>query len=118
MDLQKLERLNLQLVKIPVGLPLGKSIASAIEQFNIPNEGLRILHGDTLLLQFPMHMLDIVSIGETNEYYSWAKYDLTNNKTPIFTDGLLTGSAENSMLGKRLVLSGYFSFFTKKRVFD
>ena len=110
LDLQKLDSLGLQLVKIPVGLPLGKSIAIAIKKFNGLDGGLRILHGDTLLLKFPVHMLDIVSIGETNEYYSWAKYELTSNKIPIFTDGLLTGNAENSQLGKRLVLSGYFSF--------
>jgi hypothetical protein len=118
LDLQKLERLGLELVKIPVGLPLGESIAVAIKKFIGLDGDLRILHGDTLLLKFPVDMLDIISIGETNEYYSWAKYDLTENKTPIFTDGLLSGSAENSPFGKRLVLSGYFSFSQTQEFLD
>ena len=61
------------MVKIPVGLPLGESIAVAIKKFIGLNGDLRILHGDTLHLKFPVDMLDIISIGETNEYYSWAK---------------------------------------------
>ena len=71
LDLQKLERLGLELVKIPVGLPLGESIAVAIKKFIGLDGDLRILHGDTLLLKFPVDMLDIISIGETNEYYSF-----------------------------------------------
>ena len=45
--------LGFELIRVPLGLSLGASIADVLRQADINSGELRILHGDTLVLDFP-----------------------------------------------------------------
>ncbi|MEE2746304.1 MAG: hypothetical protein VX617_05425 [Pseudomonadota bacterium] len=109
-ELNHIHELGFEIIRVPLELRLGESIANVLEQTE-PLEGeLRILHGDTIVLDFPFKRLDVVSEGVTNEYYSWAEYKISPKGKIQFFDGLMSGLAANSPAGQRGVLSGYFCF--------
>jgi len=109
-ELEHIATLGFELIRVPLGLSLGASIAYVLKQAAIKGDQLRILHGDTLVLDFPFGRLDVVSEGMTAEYYSWAEFKTSADGKIYYFDGLLEGSAFNSPGGKRSVLSGYFCF--------
>lgn len=65
-----LDRLNVKLIHVPDGLTLGDSILYVINSIGRYDETLRILHGDTLLIDFP-HYEDIVALAQSEDGYSW-----------------------------------------------
>ena len=109
-ELGNISDLGFELIKVPLELSLGASVANVLKQAELTEGELRILHGDTLVKNFPFEKLDVVSEGMTTEYFSWAEYRKNSVGEIKFFDGLMEGSAINSSLGERNVLSGYFSF--------
>ncbi|HIB20824.1 MAG TPA: hypothetical protein EYO32_04715, partial [Rhodospirillales bacterium] len=109
-ELVNISDLGFELIKVPLELSLGASVANVLKQAELTEGELRILHGDTLVKNFPFEKLDVVSEGMTTEYFSWAEYRKNSVGEIKFLDGLMEGSAINSSLGERNVLSGYFSF--------
>lgn len=107
-ELERLTNLDFELVFVPDGLSLGQSVAWVIDTADIADGELRILHGDTLLFDFPFGSVDLISEGQTGEYQSWAESRQNNDGSLMFFDGLPEGPAQNT--GNRLVLSGFFSF--------
>ena len=109
-ELANISDLGFELIKVPLELSLGASVSNVLKQAELTEGELRILHGDTLVKNFPFEKLDVVSEGMTTEYFSWAEYRINSGGEIKFFDGLMEGSAINSSLGERNVLSGYFSF--------
>ncbi|MEE2746655.1 MAG: hypothetical protein VX617_07215, partial [Pseudomonadota bacterium] len=95
-------------------LTLGESIFSILKQIKLIEGELRILHGDTLIQNYPYSKTDIISEGLTSDYYTWAEYSIFPDGKINFSDGLPEGPGENSMAGGRNVLSGFFSFSDAK----
>lgn len=85
-----LKSLEVEILRIEDGLSLGESIQYAINSIGIYDETLRILHGDTLLLEAPKED-DFVAISEAEDDYAWE---------------IQSSSAKHS----DVVWCGYFSF--------
>ncbi len=109
-ELIRINDLGFELIRVPLELSLGESIANVLKQGGIKEGELRILHGDTLVEEFPFEKLDVVSEGKTADYFSWAEYNMTPDGRTFFFDGLVDGPAANSKFGEKNVLSGYFCF--------
>ncbi len=88
-DSLRLNELSVNIVPIPDQLKLGESVLTAINSIGIYDEGLRILHGDTLLDDFPSS-LDIIGVAHSDDDYAW--------------------EIENTINGLKEVWCGYFSF--------
>lgn len=69
-DLIYLTLHEIEIIQIDEGLPLSASIAIAIKKMKIKKEPLRILHGDTLLGDFPRGF-DVLAVARTQEDYQW-----------------------------------------------
>lgn len=65
-----LQRLNVKLIYVPDGLPLGYSLLHVINTIGHYDESIRVLHGDTLLSDVPRD-LDIVAIAQAEDEYPW-----------------------------------------------
>lgn len=65
-----LDRLTVQVVKVPDGLSLAESILYVINSVGRYDETLRILHGDTFLREFPKYE-DVVAVAYAEDEYSW-----------------------------------------------
>lgn len=66
-----LDSLNVSVVAVPEYFSLAESVLYVINtvEGGIP-ESVRLLHGDTLLIDFPQE-LDVVSVASTDENYGW-----------------------------------------------
>ena len=82
---------RIQLVAIPEGLTLGRSIQYALDVIGNHVEPIRMLHGDTLIADVPLDPMDVVAVGCPPEGYEWGLF------TP---EGTSTAH----------VLAGYFAF--------
>lgn len=65
-----LSRLGVQVVTVPDGLSLAESVLYVINSVGRYDETLRILHGDTLISDFPKYE-DVVALAEADDEYSW-----------------------------------------------
>lgn len=90
-DRRKLDQLDVCCIPIPSGLSLGRSIQTAISAMGNPSDVIRILHGDTLILDLPGDADDCIAVSHTNaDEYGWAE--------------------EERRTSDETVWSGYFSF--------
>lgn len=87
-DAEILRNYNVRVVYVPNKLSLGASIVYVLNVLGRTNEPLRILHGDTLIKDFPSDY-DVMSISRAEDNYTWAQVDDSD---------------------KGMVLAGYFSF--------
>lgn len=105
MDGALLDRLGVAVLRVPVGLTLGRSVAHALRAAGIavrqPPQPVRLLHGDTLIQGLPTGV-DRVSVGVTRGYFGWSEWRRDADDRLSFRYGL-EGSG-----GARSVLSGYF----------
>jgi hypothetical protein len=102
-DRVRLEDLGFSLVPVPVGLTLGESILYVINDIAMFDCEFCLLHGDTLIKDLPLAETDVFSVGETNEFYPWAEYDVRPTGEIVLHEGLFTSK-------ERPVVSGYFCF--------
>lgn len=73
-DERKLDRLDVHRVAVSAGLSLGGSILEALDAMETSEQGLRILHGDTLILDLPAGATDCIAVSDTKaDAYSWAE---------------------------------------------
>ncbi|WP_421855638.1 hypothetical protein [Oricola sp.] len=105
-DTRKLKEAGAATVPVPEGLSLGASVSHVLDQTkpHWTEDGLKILHGDTLLSGISTDRKDIVSVATNDGYYERA---VVQKKNGHCHNGLpATQFAEEG----DLVLSGYFSF--------
>jgi len=103
-DLGLLERAGVAVVRVPAGLSLGESVRHVLCCM-LPLHGpLRILHGDTLIWDIPFALTDVVSVGRTDAFYSWAEARPDEEGGVRIVEGMPGGEF------RREVLSGYFCF--------
>lgn len=99
-DLFILQRLNVELIKLSDGLPLGRSIFSAlkiIEDIEGGESDIKILYGDTLIYDLPNNN-ECVAVSESNTNYNWM--------------------VEDAFFDKNLVWAGFFSFQSVKKMIN
>lgn len=65
-----INNLNISIVSIPDKLSLSDSILYAINSIGNYSEGIRILHGDTLIYDLPLE-LDTVAVAQADSEYRW-----------------------------------------------
>ncbi len=70
MEVFLIHTLSLEVIFVPEGISLGKAITYSVTKVGIQHSPLRLLHGDTLLKQFPMEE-DCIALGNTQDNYEW-----------------------------------------------
>lgn len=90
-DHKLLSHCGLQVLRVPNGLSLAESVLFAMNSVGAYDEGVRILHGDTLLGELPADA-DAICVAPTTDEYDW-EYE---------------NPAEHQQQG--LVWCGYFAF--------
>lgn len=103
-DQEALDRLGVEILRLPDGLSLGAAIVYAINVRLAVNEPVRILHGDTLCGQLEDVDLDVVLTGTTSDHYRWATCESDGTGALRLSEALPSGKIP------RRVLCGYFSF--------
>ncbi len=83
-----IESLNIQPIFVPENISLGMAVLYVLNTIGFDGDVLRLLHGDTLINQFPTEK-DCVALASTQDDYEW---EFQNNRD------------------KSLVWCGYFSF--------
>lgn len=86
--------LNIEIVFVPEDISLGMSVLYVLNTVGSDSEEIRLLHGDTLLNQFPIEK-DCVALVHTQDDYEW--------------------EFESKSIDKSLVWCGYFSFTSMQR---
>jgi hypothetical protein len=82
---------NINIIRVPNNLSLGLSISYALNMIGIYDEPIKILHGDTLILDLPISAdCDFFVVAKPDDNYDWTLLEDEND------------------LG--LVYAGYFSF--------
>jgi hypothetical protein len=103
-DRHYLQENGAELLMVPDGLKLGESIVFALNLLEVHQENdLNILHGDTLISQFPEGQ-DMIGISEVADNYNWAVLD-ENESGPL----LATEVRDSGSTGY-LIANGYFHF--------
>lgn len=97
-----LEALGVTCVFAPVELTLGESLSYVALSAGITTGTATILHGDTLITDYPYAQSDAVSVGQTRTYYPWADY--------VSVDGRLSFSDMPAQATDRTILTGVFCF--------
>ncbi|MBL0549954.1 hypothetical protein JD551_13020 [Aeromonas caviae] len=95
-DRNLLQMLDIEAISVPDGFTLAEALTYILNIASDGEEGVRLLHGDTLILDLP-DQLDVVSVGRSRGDYEWEV------ESP--------GSEEAS---DELVWSGYFSFSSQR----
>lgn len=90
------ETLQVEVVFVPDGFTLAEALAYVLNIVADDEHGLRLLHGDTLILDLPEAM-DIVAVGHSRGEYDWEVEFAGENQT---TDAL--------------VWSGFFAFSSER----
>lgn len=88
-----IETLNIQPVFIPENLSLGMALLYLLNTIIFDDTVVRLLHGDTLLFDFPCDN-DVIALSLSDENYKWEK--------------------EDSLFGQKNIWCGYFSFSSVK----
>lgn len=99
-DFNKINELNIEVVKVDESLSLGESIASIL--CDIEDDVLYILHGDTLFSNLSKE-LDVCSVGKPYAFYNWS---YTNFNYGAIRTGFFSFSSSNALL-KNLIKHNY-----------
>ncbi|HYG87188.1 MAG TPA: phosphotransferase [Azospirillum sp.] len=103
-DADMLAALGIEPVPAPVDLTLGESVVYCINVGATGGGPLSILHGDTLIEGIDHSAGDVVSVGDTEDFYCWAGFEVAEDRITSISNILPDGHAS------RRVLSGYFNF--------
>lgn len=75
-DKQLLQRLQVEIIKVDASLSLAESVllsvsSVALSSFSSNTSHIRLLHGDTLLSEYPQHHHNLIGVGTTQDSYQW-----------------------------------------------
>ena len=101
-DARLLSRARVEIVRLGLGMSLGESVLAALRSAGLTQGPLAILHGDTLCLGLDLSTQDAVSVGETDDHYRWARFEVAERGIQRIADD------DFSHAGSRQVLSGWF----------
>lgn len=91
-----LEALQVELVAVPDGFSLAEALTYVLNIAANGEHALRLLHGDTLILDLP-DVLDTLAVGHSRGDYDWE-----------------VESAGNAQVADTLVWSGFFAFSSQR----
>lgn len=101
-DCDALALLGVAIMPAPPEMSLGEAVTYAVLSAGLANAPLVLLHGDTLLSDYPLERADAVGVGATRTYYPWADVSESQGRLS-FPDA--AGEAV-----ERRVLTGAFHF--------
>lgn len=104
MDRALLDSLGIQIIFVPEGMSLAKSVRYCMDAIPSLSGHFSILHGDTVIFDFAYDIPDSVSVGDATSYYHWAIAQREGDQIVRITDSL----PEEHVDG--VILSGFFSF--------
>ena len=104
-DRERLAELDVEIVAIPEGLSLGEAVVYALNSLGKGDLPVHILHGDTLIVDPPLHDVDVIVGGLSGGDYSWAEVDEREGRIKAL-DVIPAGKEGQG----RPVAAGYFTF--------
>lgn len=100
-DLEKLNKLGINIILVPDGFNLGKSLSYVLNLLLPINESITIMHGDTLFTDYLINKeIDNIEISKVDSNYDWTY--ITSDNRPIFN---IKNKIENL---DEYIISGYF----------
>ncbi|MGE3407892.1 MAG: hypothetical protein AB7I37_13830 [Pirellulales bacterium] len=93
-DLARLRSLNVEIVRVPVGLTTGEAIWFLLEQLGTDRR-VDILYGDTLIRDIDFERTNIYAVATPTDNYPW---------------GYCPGASDRPPSNQPRVIAGYFSF--------
>lgn len=105
-DRVRLARLGVNLLTTPEGLTLGQAVVWAINYIGVAENPVRILHGDTLIIQLPVEQADALAVGTKGDSYSWAEVEVANGRV-VALETITDGGSKDSQAP---IACGYFGF--------
>jgi hypothetical protein len=106
-DLDLLDKLKVNIVKVPDNLKLGESILYCLDRIQNNNEFATILFGDTLISDTPSYDSEFISISKISQNYEWAKSGVIPDPDMTYT-GLFNFKDISSL--KSLIINHKFDF--------
>lgn len=113
-DARYLELNNVLILRSDENLRLSDAIAYVLSKLKNPSEGLRLLHGDTLLADIPIE-LDVIGVVETADDYAWEIEKFDSHSEFIWCGYF---SFSNANLFKEKLLSTQSGFVGAVRQYD
>ena len=105
-DTSNLKKLNIEIIRVPVGLSLGNALAYLINHCEYIKDRFSIIHGDSYLDGINWEQSDCVSIAKAPSIYDWGTVELgKENNIKKFSES----KYEEENISSN-VLSGWFSF--------
>jgi hypothetical protein len=104
-DRERLDGLGVEVVAIPDGLGLGEAVVYALNSLGKGDLAVHILHGDTLIIDPPLHDMDVIVGGAGGGDYSWAEVEVRDGRVSALT--VIPAGEEGQA---RPVAAGYFAF--------
>ncbi|MEW5686001.1 MAG: capsular biosynthesis protein [Pseudomonadota bacterium] len=110
-DVRRLSELGVEIVSLPQGLRLGEAVVYAVNAVGAGEDGVHILHGDTLILDPPVEAEDIIVGGPRASEYAWAEVEVGEAGR---VRGLRVTAAGDEGHGGWPIAAGYFSFSSSR----
>ena len=105
-DQARLDELGVTVLAVPEGLSLGESIVFALNLISLPDQPVRILHGDTLIDGLDVSKLDHIGVADAGADYTWAEVQLEDGVITSMTTVVAGTPGEQ----RAPIACGWFSF--------
>lgn len=100
-----LDKSAVSIIRVDGSKSLGESIFQVILEIGTDHP-LEIIHGDTLVTGLGSFEMDVISVSEATEHYSWGGVDIDGERLLRVT-GI---DQSEAIADEQMILSGYFAF--------
>jgi len=101
--------IDISIINVPLGLSLGESVIYCCNSLGVHLENIRILHGDTLVMDADANKMDYIAVSKNRGFYQRGAVYLNTLAEKAKTTTKNVGDDE-------VVLAGYFSFSSAKEL--
>lgn len=99
--------LNIQVIKTSIDYTLAEAVLYVLNTINFNDrESIRLLHGDTLLENYPYNHLDCLGLGSARNGYIWEYEDVCSQNDGMEAWCGYFSFSDKSLLVRNLALSG------------
>jgi len=114
-ELNLINKLNIEIICVPDSFTLAEALVYILNVASNEENHLRLLHGDTLILDLP-NDLDVIAVGEAITDYNWECERSDPGKDPVVWSGYFAFSNKRSFLRSLALSKG--NFITAVRVYS
>lgn len=116
-DIEKLNNLDIEIIVVPDGFNLGKSLSYVLNLLLPINESITIMHGDTLFTDIKVNKeVDNVEISKVDSNYDWTY--ISNDSYPIFNVNNNIKSLEEYIISGYFVIRNSYEFIKALTISD